>query len=267
MSGLHILRRGSGPPVLLIPGARAGLEHWGERFLTALSGGCEVLAYDPPGVGSALDRKGRRTMSELADDAARVIDAAGCEVVAAFGVSLGGVVAQELALRHPGCVNRLIVGGGNAGGAAAGPRTAALGRRFADALADRDRTSATKTLFRLCVKDPTDSSAREEHQHAEDTVVSDGAEVLGQLEEYSRHSTLDRLPRLRTATLILHGEADRVIDLEDAVTLARTLPAATLRVLPVGHFLWLEAPDVVADAIATFCSGRPQAVGAHGGLG
>lgn len=250
----HFVRRGAGTPVLLIQGARAGHLHWGERFLTALSRRCAVVAYDHSGLGGSADVTDRSTMADLADDAARVLDAVGWSTAAVFGVSLGGVVAQELALRQPGRVQRLVLGGSNAGGAGSGTRGAGVDAQFAAALVPGDRSATSDNLFRLGVKDATaiDAQAWRDYRTAE-AVPANGPAILAQMAEYARHSTVSRLPQLRVPTLVVHGDADRIIDLEDAVTLARAIPGARLQVLSAGHFFWLERPDEVAELVAEFC--------------
>ncbi|MEO6702850.1 MAG: alpha/beta hydrolase [Jatrophihabitantaceae bacterium] len=264
----HCHRRGSGPPVLLIQGAAAGRLHWGERFLAELSGRCDVIAYDPAGIGGSAGCQPRITMAELAEDAVRLLDEVGWPSCTVVGVSAGGVVAQELALNAPDRVARLVLGGSNAGGASASARTIAADARLAAAVVPGDRATTSSNLFRLAVKDPERASGQAwaEYLAAEQAVRTDPAMVLAQVEAHSRHSTLSRLPSLQVPTLVIHGDDDRVIDLEDAVILARTIPNAQLRVLSAGHFFWLELPQHTADLIADWCE-SPEAYLHSGGDG
>ena len=103
--------RGSGPPLLLIHGAEAGLDMF-SAFGAELASHFTVIAYDQRDTGSTRDlTEPPRSygLADLADDAAGLIKALGLDRVHVFGTSLGGTIAQALASRHPGCVDRLIL--------------------------------------------------------------------------------------------------------------------------------------------------------------
>lgn len=252
---LHYIRRGAGAKLLLIQGASAGQQHWGDRFLTALSSRCEVVAYNPRGIGESPPKYGNFTMADFADDAARVMDHVGWERANVLGVSFGGVVAQELALGHPRRVERMILGGTNGGGSATDVAHAVLDGSLMSAVVHGDRAATSQNLFRIGVKDP-DTVAPEawlEYQAAELVPVDPRASVL-QMAAYARHSTMGRLPQLRVPTLVLHGDSDRIIDLNDAIALTRAISGAQLTVLSAGHFFWLEIPVRTAQVVADFCA-------------
>jgi 3-oxoadipate enol-lactonase len=252
---LHYIRRGTGAKLLLIQGASAGQQHWGDRFLTALSSRCEVVAYNPRGIGRSAPEYDNFTMGDFADDAARVLDQVGWERANVLGVSLGGVVAQELALRHPQRVERMILGGTNGGGSTGDVVHSVLDNSLLSAVVHGDRVATSLNLFRLGVKDP-DTVAPEawlEYQAAEMVLMDPRASVL-QMAAYARHSTMGRLPQLRVPTLVLHGDSDRIIDLGDAIALTRAIPRAQLTVLSAGHFFWLEIPAQTAQLVADFCT-------------
>jgi len=97
------------PPLLLIMGLALSARGWG-RLARVLSRHFRVVVFDNRGTGrSGRARLGLR-MRDLADDAAAVLDAAGIESADVFGISMGGMIAQELALRHPRRVRRLALG-------------------------------------------------------------------------------------------------------------------------------------------------------------
>ena len=95
-------RGGSGPPLLAIVGMSGTRSSWGEAFLGPLREHFEVLVYDHRGTGesSRMDG-GRSTIADLAADAAGLLDALGLESVHVLGISMGGMVAQELVIEHP----------------------------------------------------------------------------------------------------------------------------------------------------------------------
>src|SRR6202011_5323486 len=94
-------RAGSGPPLLLIMGMSGTYDHWGARFLEHLREGFDTISYDHRGVGASSWLEGPVSIAQLADDAAGLLGALGIDSAHVLGVSMGGMVAQELALAHP----------------------------------------------------------------------------------------------------------------------------------------------------------------------
>src|SRR6476659_3386541 len=95
---------GEGEPLLLVQGMSGTRLSWGDPFLAALhEGGFATVAYDHRGVGRSdpIDLAAPLAIADLAEDAAALLDAVGLETAHVLGVSMGGMVAQELALRHP----------------------------------------------------------------------------------------------------------------------------------------------------------------------
>lgn len=108
---------GVGRPLLLINGSGATLDTWDPALLAALRPGSRIIVFDPRGMGASTDRRGDRlTVQEMADDAAALLQALRIHEADVLGWSLGGFVAQELAIRHPALVRRLILASSSAGG-------------------------------------------------------------------------------------------------------------------------------------------------------
>ncbi|HUQ22025.1 MAG TPA: alpha/beta hydrolase, partial [Gaiellaceae bacterium] len=113
-------RHGEGPPLLLIHGL--GYARWGwEPVVEALARSFDVLLFDNRGVGASDAPPGPYTAAEMAGDAVQVLDEAGVERAHVVGTSLGGMVAQELALGHPDRVGRLVLACTSPGGTKAFP--------------------------------------------------------------------------------------------------------------------------------------------------
>src|SRR5271167_2221369 len=100
-------RSGSGPPLLLIMGMSGTALHWGEPFLASLRSDFDVIAYDHRGVGASSRLEGPITIVEMAEDAVGLLDVLGIDSAHVVGVSMGGMVAQELALAYPERVSTL----------------------------------------------------------------------------------------------------------------------------------------------------------------
>src|SRR5271167_2647344 len=109
-------RSGSGPPLLMIMGMSGTAEHWGQPFLDELRRDFEVIVYDHRGVGASSRLEGSTTIRELAADAAGLLRALGIDSAHVLGISMGGMIAQELALAHPERLRTLALGCTQCGG-------------------------------------------------------------------------------------------------------------------------------------------------------
>src|ERR1700685_4257200 len=103
-------RSGSGPPLLLIMGMSGTFSHWSEPFLDELRASFEVIVYDHRGVGESSPLEGELTIAQLAQDAAALLAALELDTAHVLGISMGGMVAQELALAHPERIRTLTLG-------------------------------------------------------------------------------------------------------------------------------------------------------------
>ena len=103
-------RTGAGEPLLLIMGMSGTALHWGEPFLAELRRDFEVIAYDHRGVGQSSRLEGPLSIAGLAEDAAALLEALELGSAHVLGISMGGMVAQELVLAHPERVRTLTLG-------------------------------------------------------------------------------------------------------------------------------------------------------------
>src|SRR3954466_3309516 len=115
---LHWEQDGSGDPVLLVMGLGMNATGWW-RTVPVLAESFQAIAFDNPGVGRSGRPPGPYSVAGMADDAVAVLDAAGAERAHVYGISLGGMIAQEIALRHPDRVDALVLGATTPGGARA----------------------------------------------------------------------------------------------------------------------------------------------------
>jgi pimeloyl-ACP methyl ester carboxylesterase len=117
--GIRIAHRetGAGRPLLLVNGSGATLDTWDPSLLAGLGRGRRIIVLDPRGMGGSTDVAGDRlTVEKMADDAAALLRALHIKHVDVLGWSLGGFVAQELAIRHPALVRRLVLASSSPGG-------------------------------------------------------------------------------------------------------------------------------------------------------
>ncbi|MFJ5828297.1 alpha/beta fold hydrolase [Streptomyces sp. NPDC093089] len=246
-------RRGAGAPLLLVQGTAATSLHWGERLLSLLEASFDVVAYDHRGVGRSTPAVEPFTVADLADDAAGLLARLGWPRAHVVGVSMGGLVAQELALRHPDRVASLLLGCTHTGGAGTAP---AVPDALASAIVHGDTSATLRNVFRAGVKDPerVRPGAWEEYRDAASAMPVHPRTTALQIGAVSRHSTAGRLHRIGVPTHVVHGDADRLVPVETAERLTAEIPGARRTVLPAGHFFWLEHPERTAELVAEACS-------------
>ena len=248
MSGLHWIRHGQGHHLLLIQGAAATYRHWGGRLITALGRGAEVAAYDHRGTGGSPDVNEPFTVADLADDAAGLLDDLRWEEVAVFGVSFGGLVAQELALRHPSRVSRLILGCTPSGAVT----ETLIEPPFAIRLGSSP-TARARAMFEIGVKDSASlpPEAWLEYHTAVTTGPSAPRTSVFQVHALRNYGVSSH-HRIDVPTLVVHGDADRLVDVSHGEQLAAGIPTASFVRRSAGHFFWLEDPEGTADLVQEF---------------
>jgi 3-oxoadipate enol-lactonase len=248
---------GAGAPVLLVMGLGMNATGWW-RTIPALAEGLRVIAFDNRGVGRSGRPPGPYRVPQLADDAVAVLDAADVERAHVYGISLGGMIAQEIALQHPDRVDALVLGATTPGGpnaVGADDDTLAFFRR-------RGQMPAEESVWASV---PYNYGPRTRAEHA-DRIGQDIAQRLrfpiepgpyiAQLEAALGHDAHDRLPEIHKPTLIVHGEEDRMVPPTNAQLIAAEIPGADLMMLPgAGHLYPTDEPQ--ADrAILRFLSER-----------
>ena len=121
---IHAQSHGQGAPILLHSGIFSEMRHWGP--LIEHLPGCRVITYDAPGIGSSQVPSAPMSMRALADIGAGILDHLGLGSAHVLGVSFGGAVAQQMALSHPGRVDKLILASTSFGGPAIPGRLSSL---------------------------------------------------------------------------------------------------------------------------------------------
>src|SRR4051794_23412783 len=245
---LHWESAGSGEPVLMIMGLGLSGGAWW-RTVPVLSRRLRVITYDNRGVGRSPSLVHSYTTEAMADDAVSVLDAAGLERAHVYGISLGGMVAQHLALRHPDRVRSLVLGATHAGG----PHTARPDR---DVVAFLRHRLAMRHEEGAWASVPFNYSERVRDEHPE-RIAEDIAQRLSHpfpLQAYraqmwagTLHDCYDRLDRITAPTLVVHGREDRMVPVENARLIAERIPKARLVELErTGHLYPTEEPAIDA---------------------
>ena len=259
---LNVVRRGEGPPLLLIQGMSGNVTHWGEPFLRALAERFDVVAFDHRGVGWSDRVTEPFTIRDLADDAARVLDAVGIDRVHVLGISMGGMVAQELALAHRERVERLVLGCTYAGGEGSALTAPEVVQLLGEAMLSGDRERAMRVGFQVNLSQThrAQPGAFEEFQRIGLMKPAAVQVIALQAQAIQSHDTSTRLPSLDAPTLVVHGTEDRMLVVDNGRLIARLVPDARLVELEgVGHMFWWEQPERVAELLAEFLLEAPVA--------
>ena len=258
--------RGGGPPLLLVTGLGASLERAQpfERALTTL--GVQAISFDAPGVGQSTAYRRPRRMRGVASTVEQLLDALGYDQVDLLGVSLGGVIAQQLAHQAPQRVRRLVLAatGPGLGGLPGSPRvllTLATPRRYAQP--DYYRRVAGRIYGGAARRDPDGLLHGSVARFVERPSMWG---YLGQLFAISGWTSLPWLGSLRQPTLVLAGDDDPIVPLANGRILARCIPHARLHVVRGGgHLFLLERPARIAAVVAGFLEAEEAATHARPG--
>jgi len=243
---LHVVRRGAGEPLLLIQGMSGTHAAWGEPFLSALDPAFASISYDHRGIGHSDPAPDAFSLVELAHDAIGILDALEIESAHVLGISMGGMVAQELALGHPERVRTLTLGctySGGEGASLASPQTI---QRLAEGMMSGDRELAIRTGYEVNLSKAfvADESNWEAFHEMATTTPAAIATIMLQMQAITVHDALVRLATLAAPTLVIHGDEDQMIPVANAQLIGGTIPGARLEILPgVGHMFWWEQPE------------------------
>jgi pimeloyl-ACP methyl ester carboxylesterase len=241
---LHYIVEGQGPPIVLVGGKTSNIAGAWWRYIPVLEQQLTVIAFDNRGAGESDKPDRPYTTALMAEDALTVLDAAGQESAHWFGLSLGGMIIQQLALDRPGAVRSLILGATRCRYHPPAPPKAMPPELASHPL--RRYASLYETAFILEHGDWVAEDSRHFGKMPLHSIVRQ--EQAGRL-----HDACDRLGEIRQPVLILHGRQDRTIPLSSAEELARRLPEARLEVIEqAGHQFHSEQLDQVLRLVLEF---------------
>lgn len=252
---------GRGEPLTLISGL--GYDRWmWHRMLPYLERRFQVITFDNRGAGESDIPAGPYSAQLLADDTAALLRALDCGPAVVVGHSMGGFVAQALALTYPGLLAGLVLSATNFGGPRHIPITAEAMQVLTDTTSD-PLTRLRNGILVSCApgfetRQPELVQAwldyRASHPINPAGYQAQMAVGLGLLPEQA--SFEPRLPEIELPTLILFGEYDRVVPPGNAWLLARQIENSRVIILPgAGHFYPLESPEAASQALISFVTG------------
>jgi 3-oxoadipate enol-lactonase len=249
---LHYERAGSGEPLLLIQGMSGTHVAWGEPFRSALEESFDVVAFDNRGIGLSERIADPFTIAEMAADTAELLERLEIESAHVVGISMGGMIAQELALAEPGRLRSLTLGCTYCGGEGSQLMPQENAEKLLGAFASGDRDQAIRAGYEVNLSPAfrADENAFAAFQEMATSVPAAREVIQLQLQAIIGHDTSGRLGGIATPTLIVHGTVDGVLPFANGEQIASLMPAARFEVLEdVGHMFWWEQPQHSAELI------------------
>ena len=244
---------GAGPPIVLVGGKSSTIEGAWWRYLPPLSLEFRVIAFDNRGAGGSDKPDVPYTTAMLAEDALAVLAAAGERSAHWFGLSLGGMVLQELALRRPAAVRSLILGATHCGGR---ETLRPLPAPVEAALAGSPHRRLANLYAPAFLLEHPDWVAEDARRFGKMPLHA----IVRQDQAGTRHQACARLAGIQAPVLILHGAEDRIIPVERARELHALIPRSELRIVPGGHQFHSESFQEVVDAVIAFVRRVEQAL-------
>jgi len=268
---LYYDEQGSGDPLLLVMGLAADSAAWMFQ-VPDFARHYRTIVFDNRGVGRSAKPPGPYTIHEMADDTAGLLDVLGIARAHVVGVSMGGMIAQELALRHPDRVRGLVL-------ACTYPEPDAEVERHrefsvaqfggtvaADGEMRIDLTALDPMLFFQHLLPRVFNQAFIDQDLPKLMQLFSGAlqygfsmeAILGQVAAVMGHRATERLHQIKARTLVITGDADLLIPPANSRVLAEHIPNAKLVTIPGGsHGFNFETPERFNREVLDFLAGVP----------
>jgi len=256
---IHWESYGKKEPLLLISGVSGGTWSW-EESIEAWSPHFRVIVFDNIGAGHSSKPDRPYTIKEMADHAAAVLDAAGVSRAGVVGLSMGGMIAQELTLRHPDRVHLLVLGCTHCGGSQRIPPHPDVIQRFAnnkglspEEIIDKNLTLLVTPQF---LSSGSDALKRYKERQLKAPLQPDYA-LKHQLDAIGGFDACGRIGNIQVPTLILTAECDMLVPLENGRLLSIHIPHAVEKSFAgAGHLIYLECAQDFNETVMKFFSNK-----------
>ena len=246
--------QGRGAPILLIMGLGYASCMW-QRARPALAQQYRTVAFDNRGVGLSDVPPGPYSIPTMAADAAAVLDAAEIASAHVFGVSMGGMIAQEFALQFPVRTRSLILGCTSAGG----PSAIRAESRVIDILLVRGMTpeQARTAILPYIYDASTQQALIDEDVQLRRSWLPSAEGYTAQLQAIRAWEAYSRIAQITAPTLIVHGESDALIPAGNGELIARRIPNARLVLLEhASHMFLTDQTDAALQELLEFLSSQ-----------
>jgi 3-oxoadipate enol-lactonase len=252
--------RGSGEPVALIMGFSGSGRGWGEAFLKLMETRFKIFVIDNRGTGESDKPDTEFTLGDMAADIAAVLDHAKTPRAHIFGISMGGMIAQEFAVAYPERTRGLVLGCTNCGASHSVPADPAAIANLIPAPGMDPIEQARRAFSVACGKAFLNSAAGQE-------ILSQAIAEMGNYPITPMHTfmrqgqaigsfdSFARLGQIKSPTLIIHGDDDSIVPYPNAEVLQGAIAGSKKHTLKAaGHMFFWEVPDEAARAACDFLS-------------
>jgi len=242
---LYFERSGRGEPLLLIQGMSATHMTWGRSFLAPLEKSFECIVFDNRGMGHSGPARTPFTTADLAGDALALLDALDVEHAHVAGISMGGMIAQELALAHPERIRSLTLGATYCGGPEGTLMSADDLQLLAAAMATGEREPVFRAMWEINLSPGfrADGVRFEEFCDMASALPAPKLVIHHQMQACAAHDTSTRLAGLEVPTQVIHGTVDRLLGVNNGIQIASLLSVEPRLLEDVGHMFWWEQPE------------------------
>ncbi len=259
---LYYESHGDGDPLLMIMGLGGSALAWEPALVAGLARSLRTIVYDNRGTGRSDQPDEVYSIDGLAADAAALLDALGIERAHIFGVSMGGMIAQEFALHYPARVQTLTLGCTTAGGrnAVAAPPAA-----MAILIGPRDGLSDADLIRRAWPLNYTAAYLQSHRAELEQAIVrvlthpTPAHAYKRQLAATFKFNTYDRLPEIKAPTLVITGADDALLPARNSEIIAERIPGAQLKLVPnASHMFFNQEREAFVAALLPFLEAHPM---------
>jgi pimeloyl-ACP methyl ester carboxylesterase len=258
-AGLYYNVKGEGEPLVLIPGFASGAWSWSWQ-VDELSRSFRIVTFDPRGIGqSEMGENHAGAIERIADDVAVLLDELKIKSAHVLGISFGGFVTQDFALRYPARVRRLILASTSFGGPGHVPPSIEVLTAFAstEGLNSSERirrylTVAFSPGFVATNGDDVERFCR----------LREANEVSREAYSQQLHSAMNfdvesRLEEITAETLVISGDSDTVVPTENSRNLAAAIPGSRLEIIEgAGHMAFVEKAGEFNRIVSEFLARR-----------
>ena len=251
---------GSGPPLVMIMGFSLSAGAWGEPFLAELRRHFRVIRFSNRGTGLTDKPNAEYTIRMMADDAAGLLGELGIDKTHVCGISMGGMIAQELVLNHAERVQGLVLGCTTPGWSKGVPPS----QEVMALLMPTPGVSLEEQFRKAWPAIVTPEFVEREREFLEEMLriglenVTTMDTMMRQAAAIQAFDTYDRLPQIQAPTFVIHGDKDQLVSPQNGDILHERITGSTLRTVPgAAHMFFWEKPAESAQAIVEFLSSVP----------
>jgi pimeloyl-ACP methyl ester carboxylesterase len=248
---LHYVRAGDGEPMLLIQGMSATHLAWGRPFLSPLEESFDCIVFDNRGMGKSGQAQLPFTTADLAGDTIGLLDALEIERAHVVGISMGGMVAQEMALAYPERFRTLTLGATYCGGPEGTLMDPADLQMLGAAMASGDREQVLRAMWEINLSPDfrADESRYAAFREMAQALPAPKDVIIQQMQACGAHDTSAQLAQISVPTQVVHGTVDRLLGVGNGEQIAALLDIEPQLMKDVGHLFWWEQPECSAELV------------------